>query len=250
MSSLLETPTKNKLSLSLSENWDKDAVVKEKIDVSGWEMEDKYVLCLHGILTEEECQQFVGVTEDAGYGEALLNIGNGLEIRALDMRKSDRCIIDDDEIANVLWQRILAVSQDDVDLLHAPFAGSNLQAVGLNERLRFLRYDKGDYFNPHEDGSYVRSENPGDPRYMDRSHVTCQLYLNEGFTGGATSLMSGQGMRKDKVEHAVVPRTGMVLLFQHDVLHEGSLLVEGRKYVMRSDVMYRRMHPSTASTLS
>ena len=47
---------------------------------------------------------------------------------------------------------------------------------------------------------------------------------------------------------AVVPRAGRVLVFQHDILHEGSLLRclsptldpcrSGTKYAMRTDVMY------------
>lgn len=234
-------PQTKRLSL-FSKTWAPENVTKVKIDVSGWEGKYKYVLCLHGMLTEEECEKFKGVTEDKGYGEALLNVGGGREIQAHDVRKSDRCIIDDEEAADALWQRILAVSQDDDDLLHASFVGNkpyNLKAVGLNERLRFLRYDKGHYFLPHVDGCYVRTGDPSDPRYMDRSYVTCQLYLNEGFTGGATSLMGRD--YSNQVAHAVVPKTGMVLLFQHDVYHEGSLLIEGRKYAMRTDVMYHRV---------
>lgn len=28
------------------------------------------------------------------------------------------------------------------------------------------------------------------------------------------------------------------MVFQHDILHEGSLLIKGRKYAIRTDVMY------------
>ena len=38
------------------------------------------------------------------------------------------------------------------------------KVVGLNERLRFLKYHVGDYFRAHEDGTYFREE-PGD-RYV------------------------------------------------------------------------------------
>ena len=31
---------------------------------------------------------------------------------------------------------------------------------------------------------------------------------------------------------------GMVLVFQHDIMHEGSTLVKGKKYSMRTDIMY------------
>lgn len=42
----------------------------------------------------------------------------------------------------------------------------------LNERLRFLRYEGGEYFRPHFDGNYVT------PDGKERSLFTIHLYLN------------------------------------------------------------------------
>ena len=36
---------------------------------------------------------------------------------------------------------------------------------------------------------------------------------------------------------SVTPKTGLALLFQHFLLHEGSSVTSGVKYVLRSDVM-------------
>jgi len=36
----------------------------------------------------------------------------------------------------------------------------------------------------------------------------------------------------------VIPKIGRILVFQHDILHEGSELVRGTKFTMRTDVMY------------
>lgn len=33
---------------------------------------------------------------------------------------------------------------------------------------------------------------------------------------------------------------GSVLLFQHDVLHRGASVVSGTKYIMRTEIMYKR----------
>ena len=101
--------------------------------------------------------------------------------------------------------------------------------VGLNERLRFLRYEEGDYFKPHLDGAYTR------PDQTEQSQITVQLYLNDGFEGGETTFFSP--CMKNKV--AVVPKPGKVLIFQHQLLHEGSVLKSGQKYSMRTDVMYK-----------
>ena len=103
--------------------------------------------------------------------------------------------------------------------------------VECNERLRLLRYDGGEYFAPHRDGTYVREDGG------DRSFVTVLIYLNQGFEGGETTFLHCRDFDK-KVPY--VPETGSVLLFQHDILHEGSLLRSGTKYIIRTDVMYRQ----------
>jgi hypothetical protein len=38
----------------------------------------------------------------------------------------------------------------------------------------------------------------------------------------------------------ITPAKGMALLFHHPILHRGDSVVRGRKYVLRTDVMYRR----------
>jgi predicted 2-oxoglutarate/Fe(II)-dependent dioxygenase YbiX len=115
--------------------------------------------------------------------------------------------------------------------------GAPIEAVGLNERLRFLKYGPGDYFKPHTDGCYVR------PDGKERSFVTLQLYLNSGtdlgdhkegdFVGGATTFLV------DDTNVPCVPRAGRVLIFQHNIRHEDSLINRGTKYVVRTDIMYR-----------
>ena len=35
-----------------------------------------------------------------------------------------------------------------------------------------------------------------------------------------------------------MPEPGKVLIFQHNLFHEGSLLISGCKYAMRTDIMY------------
>ena len=98
----------------------------------------------------------------------------------------------------------------------------------LNERLRFLRYDPGQKFEPHMDGVYRREDG------SETSYVTVQLYLNEGFEGGSTTFLGSTD--DDRLE--CVPKTGRVLIFEHRLLHEGSALIKGRKYAVRTDVMY------------
>ena len=96
-----------------------------------------------------------------------------------------------------------------------------LHARGLNERFRFYRYGPGQRFAPHVDGAYERTNG-------ERSRLTFMIYLNEGYQGGETRF----GW------HTITGRTGMALWFDHRLRHEGAELIEGVKYVLRSDVMY------------
>ena len=177
---------------------------------------------LDNVLSGAECEDLIKETEDRGYELALINTGGGNQGLRLDVRNSKRCIIDSQERAALIWERIKN---------HLPQTWKSRPAVGLNERLRFLKYSPGEYFKPHRDGSYQR------PSGKEISFITIQLYLNEGFEGGNTTFMSSfSGQSKGDV--GVVPKIGRILVFQHDILHEGSLLVQGTKYTMRTDVMY------------
>lgn len=120
------------------------------------------------------------------------------------------------------------VSQDKTN--HFKITVASCEIVSLNERLRFLRYDPGQMFEPHYDCSYIREDG------VERSYITVQLYLNEGFEGGGTGLCD-----KDFIEPTLeyVPQMGSVIVFQHDVFHEGRSVIKGRKYTMRTDVMYK-----------
>jgi hypothetical protein len=59
------------------------------------------------------------------------------------------------------------------------------------------------------------------------------IYLNDDFTGGET-LFENCTIR---------PQTGMALFFIHHIRHKGETVAAGRKYVLRTDVMYRPDRP-------
>ncbi len=60
------------------------------------------------------------------------------------------------------------------------------------------------------------------------------VYLNSDFSGGETKFYGED--RAPRV--AIRPEPGMALVFVHFQLHEGAPVISGRKYVLRTDVMY------------
>ncbi|CAF4566427.1 unnamed protein product [Rotaria sp. Silwood1] len=197
-------------------------IVKTEVLLPNAEDRDKLVFILLNVFTPKECQDWIELTEQRGYNPAKVNVGYGREKLMTDFRDSDRCIIDDVNMANILFQRIESF---------LPKTCNGYHLVGLNERLRFLRYGPGQKFEPHMDGVYAREDGSG-----EKSMLTVQLYLNEGYKGGETTFIHHTASSKNV---PCVPRTGMVLIFSHHIVHEGSKLIKGRKYTVRTDVMYR-----------
>jgi Rps23 Pro-64 3,4-dihydroxylase Tpa1-like proline 4-hydroxylase len=218
-----------------------------------------FAIVIDNVLTLEECQAWIENTEfhsQTGYETALVNIGGGRQKAMLDYRKSSRCIIDDIPRAQELFARIKPFLTKAVATAASAAADeSNVtnpseEAVDeesdelisihdripyeLNERFRFLRYDPGEYFAPHMDGRYDRPSNH--PRDGDFSLITFQLYLNDGFVGGTTRFFHSNTQEY----YDVVPKAGSVLLFEHRLEHSGEVVAEGRKYAMRTDIMFAK----------
>ena len=93
-----------------------------------------------------------------------------------------------------------------------------------------MKYHPGDFFRIHKDGSFVRENG-------ERSLITMLFYLNEGYKGGKTTFYKPN--QKD-VNLKVIPKTGMILLHDHMVDHGVPELKTGVKYVIRTDVMYKK----------
>lgn len=204
-------------------------ITKEVIDLPRASDKGKLAFVLRNVLSKEECKNWIADTEKWGYEPALVNVGYGRQEYMPDYRSNYRSIHDSVPQAEELYRRL------------KPFLPQEMcgrKIVGLNERLRFLRYDKGELFDVHFDGCFVRTA-PG-PQQGERSLVTVQLYLNEGFEGGSTTFVKGSSEGEVEGDVRVVPETGMVLIFEHALAHCGSALIEGRKYAMRTDVMYSK----------
>jgi predicted 2-oxoglutarate/Fe(II)-dependent dioxygenase YbiX len=186
------------------------------------ERDDLFVI--HDFLSPDECAAFIARTEAAGYGDAPITTFSGPVIRK-DIRNNDRVMIDDHGLAAEMWARL------------RPWFPERLRfwtPFGLNERWRFYRYDPGQQFDWHFDGRYERSP-------TEHSEFTFMIYLNGGVAGGATEFnMKSHGVvRRGDPIGRVQPETGKALVFPHNILHRGAPVADGRKYVMRTDVMCR-----------
>ncbi|KAL0942765.1 oxidoreductase domain containing protein [Colletotrichum truncatum] len=220
---------------------------------------DRFAVVLDNVLTPEECKQLQELAEqsviergpngDEPWQPAMVNIGDGWEILEPEYRNSDRIIWDQQTIVDRLWERCALAPGLKDDL--AGFDGMTKTKKGVktgwrfnrfNKRMRFLKYQKGQFFRPHCDGPYSEESKDGT---IFRTHYTVHLYLNDSvaevgednadLVGGATSFLSYDEKRKVDVD----PKAGRVLIFQHNRLyHSGDDVIKGTKYTMRTDILY------------
>ncbi|KAF7977696.1 hypothetical protein HWV62_2952 [Athelia sp. TMB] len=144
-----------------------------------------------------------------------------------------------------LWTRL-------AHLLPQTIAGKHVR--GLNARFRVYRYVPGAIYRPHLDGAwpasgvdpvtgeYVYDSSPPDDPLWSR--LTFLIYLNDEFRDGQTTFFLPSPTVGILDARPVKPRQGSVLVFPHGethaLLHEGSPVTEGGKFVIRTDVLYTK----------
>ncbi|WAS89623.1 prolyl hydroxylase family protein [Nannocystis punicea] len=166
------------------------------------------------VLTASECVALIDHIESLGPVRAPVTMLRAPVLRPV-LRDNKRVILDDPELAALLFERARPA---------VPPRIGPMTVLGLSERLHCYRYDPGERFAPHFDGACVRADD-------EYSLLTFMIYLNDDFTGGETHFLH--------LEQSVVPRTGLGVLFQHRLLHEARAVASGRKYVVRSDILYK-----------
>ena len=177
------------------------------------------ILTIDRFLSQTECDDYVKLSEGKGFEEASVSTERGM-VMMKSWRNNDRVIMDDASLASRLWQR-LQPSAPEISQWHP---------VGVNERFRFYRYDIGQKFDWHQDGFFERANG-------EKSFFTFMVYLNADFEGGETSF-STTSVSAPRPDLKIKPEAGKALLFHHPITHKGEAVVSGRKYVLRSDIMF------------
>jgi hypothetical protein len=185
------------------------------------DLDGNQTFVLHDFLSGDECLALIRRGEELGYEPAPLG-----EALIAEARNNDRVIVDDLQLAADLFVRSRLLLPPVID---------NQPLVGLNERFRLYRYDPGQRFKPHPDTSFARLER------WEESLLTFLVYLNEQMEGGETRFYASmENVLYNLPCRSVRPKTGMALVFAHRIWHEGTAVRSGRKYVLRTDVMYGR----------
>lgn len=186
----------------------------------------KFAVLLNNALSPEECAGLLKRAKGENFQD--IHIGEGEDAIA----KFNRAVVDDMELADALYDRVVS-AMEDIPELWERFSEASwtkqtsnvpVRAKRLNKKFHFLKYSYGDFTVPLRDGSYSNKE--------EKSYVSMQVYLNDGFKGGMTSF------RGTKKHFDVKAKPGSILLFDQELRHEECEVVKGRRYVLRTEVVF------------
>lgn len=189
----------------------------------------KFAVLLNNALSPEECAGMLKRSK----GEKFQDIHVGKSKSNEDtLARFNRSVVDDMELADVLYDRVVNALEKIPELWERfseaswTQATSNvpIKATRLNNKFHFIKYAYGDFTVPLKDGQFTSGE--------EKSFVTMQLYLNDGFKGGMTSF------KGSKKHFDVKAKPGSILLFDQELRHEECEVVKGRRHVLRSEVMF------------
>ena len=122
----------------------------------------------------------------------------------------------------------------DGSVLKGKRAGASVTRI--SEPFNVIRYDVGEFFAPHRDNTFRTG--------TEVSRLTLQVFLNEKFSGGVTSIRHG------KKFFDIKPKMGSVLLVDQELRREECYVVSGKKYVVRADVMYDECKADVATVVT
>lgn len=192
--------------------------ISEKLEKTGLP-----AFLIENVLTKEETKLLIKASEEIGFQDAKEYC------HLYRTRLNDRLMSDDSAFSKLIWERVKSV-------LPKTYRNNEWKLQGLNSRWRYCKYKEGHYFGPHTDGGYQKDD-------ITCSFFTFMLYLNSpldgDYEGGSTNFFSYKG----KVLYEVKPKAGMAIVFPqyvHGYLHEGAELKKGVKYILRTDVMYKK----------
>ena len=201
----------------------------------------EFIVALRGFLAPHECRTLCDFIDRAPLANSSAADRQPRKGEAYLDRQSLALV--DEALSTAIWRRLRPHLPDPLDG-RTPVGLHGDGRRGAASQLKFYRYLRGHRFGQHVDQSW-RGES-----IDEATEYTLLIYLN---TAGGEARWEGQPLvGGDTVFHAtaktecarVSPEAGMALLHAHGrrcLMHEAEEVTRGAKYLLRADVMYRRV---------
>lgn len=218
---------------------------------------EEQIFTLDGLMTEKECDTLISRAEGRGFKDSAPSGGGHGRTGREDARTSQFTILDDDDTANILWEKVKSHLPPDVSHLstsaYITEQTQHAQPIAVNPHLRIYKYACGQAFPEHIDYKMRRVVWRDGKKYEQMSYMTLLIYLNDDFKGGETGFWTQHDVQGKK-EHCrflrgienkphqvlIQPLKGRMLISDQNLLHEGIPPSTGIKYVLRTDIIHER----------
>jgi hypothetical protein len=118
---------------------------------------------------------------------------------------------------------------------------------GINPMVRLMEYENNDYLVPHYDDSFYESD-------IQRSLFTLVIVIQNDCDGGATRFLKDiqdllpfenrnfndwtTDANDSDIKNYIKPNAGSALIFPHRKLHDGERVSNGKKIILRTELMF------------
>eukprot|EP00112_Aurelia_sp_Birch-Aquarium-sp1_P024856 Seg802.5 transcript_id=Seg802.5/GoldUCD/mRNA.D3Y31 product="hypothetical protein" protein_id=Seg802.5/GoldUCD/D3Y31 len=228
------------------------------------------VACVTNLLSSAECKEIINSGNQYGFNNMM-----GKYTRS--QRSNSRLLILDRKLATNLWQSLepeitALLSENSLSCQPLGFDVSRGEWAlhGLNEAFRVNKYSatSNEFFSVHKDAQFC-------PNADRRSLFTLLIYLNDDFSEGTTnfyfpkkserdSILNGVGKDmtvQDEIESfggldkgynkfEIKPSAGKAVIFSQNIIHESIPVTKGTKFILKTDVMVRRLDKSYGFAVS
>lgn len=179
------------------------------------------------LFSKTECDELLNVDRKKSFQKTISNYPTYY-------RNNERFVTDNIELSIKLFKKVKPYLPKTIEINSSIKTENGVWNLKeLNNRLRFCKYSKNQYFNRHLDGIHYRNK-------TTQSKLTFMIYLNNSseFKGGRTLFFKTK--ETDEIWASYIPKQGDLIVFDHNVWHEGEILTEGEKFVLRSDILYSK----------
>lgn len=217
------------------------------------------IFTVDNVFNNNKCYNLILRANSKGWNNSSPSGGGHGRTGREDPRTCKFCVLHDTTLSNQIWDKVSSLLPPDLTFLgqnpyfHSISKGAEWTPKFVYDKMRIYKYEPGDCFPEHIDYKVKRNIIRDNVEYVQQSFLTLLIYLNEDFEGGITGywpdhngihcrFLRAEEKQGTKKEHQVeiIPKTGMMVVQDQNILHEGLPPTKGIKYILRTDIIHER----------
>lgn len=219
------------------------------------------IITIDNIISKAKCNEIISFCEQKGWNKSSPSGGGHGRTGNEDARTNSFCVYNDISLANEIWQTVsdMKVLDDTLEnfgkniYFNSITKGKEWKPKFVYDKIRVYKYNPKDVFPEHIDYKVKRNIIKDDKEYVQQSFLSLLIYLNDDFEGGETGywpdhngihcrFLRNVEKQCSKKDHQVLikPKSGMCVIQDQNILHEGLPTTKGIKYLLRTDIIHEK----------